>query len=151
MFCSYGCGPAVVESSRPLQVEDLPDNRQITQSGVWPKDARGIQFAIASQALQGRFLAYTVEAPMDQLREHVRREFAAHPAGMIAVERELENSTMTRETVERYERWCGINLDWFKPYLIQEGVVFLTDEPEGFYPTIWLDYDESRLYLLMID
>lgn len=147
----HGCGPHVVESSQPLRVENLPDNIKLPLSGSWPEDARDIQFAISSLSLRGQLYAYTVKAPIDQLRDHARQEFAA--LKQVPVERELEYESVTVDEVKRWKRNYRVNLDWFKPNSIKEGILYKTEDTEEASRTmwIWLDYERSQLYLLIVN
>lgn len=123
-----------------------------TLSGALPTSASDFRFCQASVGMGGRLLVYRFSAPLTDLRQHARAEYAAHWDTPAIRETLAAPSPITTHAVKQYQSAFGVDIDWMLPPPDATGTVIdSADGQTAHRPTIFIDEANGVLYFRMTD
>lgn len=121
-----------------------------TLSGTLPISATNVRYVQASVGLGGRLLLYRFNAPLSDLQDHVKAEFAAHwdkPTPKVA-----NNALAPITDPSQYKSGFGISSEWMVPPTSSNGTLYISDDGQVSHrPMIYIDETSHTLYFYMTD
>ena len=129
-----------------------PEAEKTTLSHTLPKTASEIRYCRASIGMGGRLLLYRFTAPVSDLHNHAKAEFAAHwDKPKLKV---VPNSTSPFAAAEiaLHKTSFGIDVNWMLPLSSDIGTVYVWEDGRSSHrPIIFVDETNSVLYFKMSD
>ena len=148
-FYAYGMTRANITQSDGFTAI-TPEAVDSTLSGALPEAAIRIRHCYVSVGVAGRLQLYRFSAPIEELHEHAKAEFAAHWDNPFPAVTFGETAPFTN--VGNYESGYGITADWMVPPDTAIGTIYTSSDGHSPHvPTIFVDETNRTLYFYMSD